>query len=225
MKLNEFVTAKAMKYFNLEVPEGTAIPLSEDDLSSYKLPKRDNQKENICLAALITYFLTGKLKPYPHNRGTGDVSITQKYVRKGIDLTIIGDMHVGMYSDPIYYGYSKPELHQCSFHSRLYGALQRHLDGTMTKAEYLYEFPITFTDDSNLDWTYHSVHEVEFNGKNKTMHLWQRVDRYGEIVYRLTPQPENGLDYVKPIGNGCYSKEGLLRIGIKVDNQLCLHNL
>ncbi len=75
--------------------------------------------------------------------------------------------------------------------------------------------------NDNLDWVYHSVHDIE----GKTYHLWQRVDRYGEIVYRLTHQPENGLDYVKPSGKACYTKEGLLKIGINVDNELRLHNL
>jgi len=79
------------------------------------------------VGAILNWVITGQLAHYLHNRGNGRVSPrTSNAASEGVDPNCMGELTIGEWEDAI---------RACDWHSRLYGFLQRFIDGDMTTQE------------------------------------------------------------------------------------------
>lgn len=122
------VTQQEMHFFDLTIPQGTAIPRA-----SVEMPKKKGSVVLANIGSILNWFLTGHLHPYNFNRGQGQVSqTTSKNVEGGIHPDIIGECTYGWYESP-----NSDQKGWClnNWHGRLHGCLRRYLSDNLSKTE------------------------------------------------------------------------------------------
>lgn len=120
-----------MKFFDLTIEEaGLVVPEAVCDM-----PKAKGTVVQATMGSLINWVLTQQLFFYPFNRGDGRVSkTTARSAAEGINADIIGECTIGKWEIEED-GKKKNVMCLNNFHSRLYGALKRLKEGTLTRKE------------------------------------------------------------------------------------------
>lgn len=127
------VTTEEKCFLDLEIPAGTEFP------NSVTIPEGTPGVRFIKIRHLLNWVDTGKLIPYPHNRGLARVScITAHGVREDFSIDSWGEISYGWYDG---------QLTIATGHSRIYGLIQRLIDGNLTEEELNEEFSIRCVKD------------------------------------------------------------------------------
>ncbi|RDJ35672.1 MAG: hypothetical protein DWQ19_12705 [Crenarchaeota archaeon] len=106
-------------------------------------PRKLGEKKYVRVGSIINWIMTGVIKPYEWNRGTGEVcaKIVQSVRKHGIVADAIGEATIG-YPNP-----DSDQLYCSNSHSRIYSFVDRYLKGDMTSREINYTFSIRVVED------------------------------------------------------------------------------
>ncbi len=130
-------TTEKKFFLKLAIPAGTEFP------TSITKPMEEPGMERCKLSQLINWVGFQKLMPYWKNRGTGGVAkATVKAVRHNFDPTSFGEITFGWYEEN-----GVNVLTIATGHSRIYGLLQRYLDGNVTPEELNFEISVRCVPD------------------------------------------------------------------------------
>jgi hypothetical protein len=131
------VTTEEKYFLDLEIPTGTEFP------NSVTIPEETVGVRIIKIRHLLNWIDTKKLIPYPHNRGLARVSsATSKDVRTDFSIDSWGELSYGWYDSG-----NGIQLTIATGHSRIYGLIQRLIDGNLTEEELNEEFSIRCVKD------------------------------------------------------------------------------
>ena len=110
------------------------VVTKEPPPENYPMPKKKLELATVDLSSILNWVMTGQLKPYPYNRGSGTIAeVTVNSAEKGVKADIIGECTIGLFL-PNKSG-ENPYWYLNNFHSRIGGFLRRYEKGEMTKEE------------------------------------------------------------------------------------------
>lgn len=138
------------KYGPLEIPKGTVIPLTKEELSQTRRLlsslKNDGDVVLVTLAQLLGLLLNRDIEYYQWNRGDGSTVSPNKdrILKNGIIWGLLGEVVVSDYNNQVT---NKSKLTQACFHTRGVVLLTKYLAGELSKKDLKRQIPIKYSAD------------------------------------------------------------------------------
>jgi hypothetical protein len=178
-------TAEDCRFLGVLIPAGTKLPADPNEVDRLLQKLKPGQKTLMTIAQQLTMIMTGKVRPYPGNRGGKHLVNRDTYdsvVENGLVSDVAGEFSFGMYVNEEYFGDNKEHRTMCCWHSRAKGCLVRYLTEQMTPAELKSVISISFV--SNFLSAY-QAHGISGQAHTKKMKIRCMDFAYGEHIKRV----------------------------------------
>ena len=141
-----------IEFFGLDL-DGVKSPIAQ-----IPVPKKEDDVVIVNVGTPMAWVINGDITYYDNNRGDGAYSKkTAAEARQGLSKAGRGQVTIGWW---------KGRMRLCDWQSRMYGLLERHIAGEMTREEYATKIAVHVSDDFLKSYRLLNGGDVH-NNKNK----------------------------------------------------------